>query len=406
MLVDEAQLASRINHPNVVSTLDVVFEQNEVLLVMEYIQGETLAALLREMVRQQAAIPSAIVVAILCGALRGLHAAHMARAEDGSMLGIVHRDMSPQNIMVGIDGVAKVLDFGVAKAEQRCQTTSQGQVKGKFSYMAPEQLLNKGVDARTDVFTCGIVLWECLTMRRLFVGDAIGETIGLVLHAPLVAPSKIRPGLPQAFDAVVMRALERNPALRYQSAAEFADALESVLPPARAVEIGLWVLQTAQPSLDARARLLADIEANRRTGATPSRPPFLQARTPSSTASTVVVLQPVPPRRWFVVASIALSVLAASVGLLVWRTRQSAGLNHRAPLTAMAISALVAETPPQADVTALVPSAQPSAPPGGSEPPSAARLEPARPATPARTSCNPPYRLDKNGIRRVRLECL
>src|SRR5512133_507114 len=188
MLLDEAHLASRINHPNVVGVLDVLAEQEEVLLVMEYVHGETLATLLRAAAKKRFPVPAPVISGIVCGALRGLHAAHTARAEDGSILGIVHRDMSPQNVMVGVDGVARVFDFGIAKAAVRAQTTNEGQMKGKFAYMAPEQLLCERVDARTDVFAVGVLLWECLTMRRLFSGNDIAETAGRLLHTPIQAP--------------------------------------------------------------------------------------------------------------------------------------------------------------------------------------------------------------------------
>ena len=152
MLLDEAHIASRIRAPNVVPILDVISEDGEIFLVMEYVHGESLAKLVREAARRAEAIEPAIAVGITVDFLRGLHAAHEARADDGSPLGIVHRDVSPQNVMVGADGVSRIVDFGIAKAATRAQTTQEGQIKGKLGYMAPEQLRSEPVDGRTDSF--------------------------------------------------------------------------------------------------------------------------------------------------------------------------------------------------------------------------------------------------------------
>src|SRR4051812_46949225 len=180
MLIDEARLASVISHPNVVSSLDVVVEDNELLLVMEYVQGETLAQLIRLARKRNASPPIGIIQRILCDALEGLHAAHTASV-GGQPLNIVHRDVSPQNIMVGANGVARVLDFGIAKAESQSQITRPGMVKGKFSYLSPEQMRGLPVDPRTDVFAAGVVLWESLTGERLFSTHGLEKTVERVL---------------------------------------------------------------------------------------------------------------------------------------------------------------------------------------------------------------------------------
>jgi serine/threonine-protein kinase len=161
-------------------------------------------------------------------ALLGLHAAHELRDLDGTLLDLVHRDVSPQNILVGVDGVSRITDFGVAFAAARTTATGDGRVKGKFSYMAPEQLRNEEVDHRLDVFSAGVVLWEALACRPLFRCKDDIATINAVLASEVAAPSSIIPAIPAALDAVVLKALERDPAKRYQSAAEFADALEQL----------------------------------------------------------------------------------------------------------------------------------------------------------------------------------
>src|SRR5215472_1683440 len=179
MFVDEARLAARIHHPNVVQTLDVVMEGGELLLVMDYVPGESLAHCLRALISVRTPIPADIVSAIGCAVLHGLHAAHEATGDTGQPLLIVHRDVSPQNVLVGADGVPRLIDFGVARAEGRVQLTREGQLKGKLAYMAPEQLRGTGeVDRRTDVYAAGVVLWETLTRERLFGGD----NQGLVMH--------------------------------------------------------------------------------------------------------------------------------------------------------------------------------------------------------------------------------
>ena len=170
MFVDEARLAARVQHPNVVPTLDIVAENGELFIVMEYVDGESLARLARLASESGQRIPVPIVAAVMLGALQGLHAAHEARDEDGRPLELVHRDISPQNVLVGVDGLPRVVDFGVAKAVGRSSQTSGGMLKGKLPYMSPEQLLLDPVDRRTDLYAVSIVLWEMLAGRRLFTG--------------------------------------------------------------------------------------------------------------------------------------------------------------------------------------------------------------------------------------------
>ena len=191
MFLDEARLAARIRHPNVVSTLDVVALEGELFFVMDYVQGESLSRLMRASKLLEQKIPPAIACTILAGVLHGLHAAHEAKSERGEPLNIVHRDVSPQNILVGVDGIARVLDFGVAKAVGRIATTREGQIKGKLAYMAPEQL--SGDNSRqSDIYAAAVVLWEVLTGERLFQADNPGELLNLVLHRKVPAPSEHR----------------------------------------------------------------------------------------------------------------------------------------------------------------------------------------------------------------------
>ncbi len=226
MFLDEARLAARIHHPNVVGTLDVG-EDDSLYLVMEYIEGDRLGELVRVAGESSTKIPVDLALRIMIDALTGLHAAHELVDGAGAPLNLVHRDVSPQNILVGLDGVTRITDFGIAKAEQRATVTREGQIKGKVSYMAPEQLNGGEVDRRADVFTAGVVLWETLTGSRLFRTPSDAATMYLVLHGDIPRPSEHNAEVTPEIEAVVAKALERSPAQRYASAAAFADALES-----------------------------------------------------------------------------------------------------------------------------------------------------------------------------------
>ncbi len=261
MFLDEARLAGRIRHPNVVPTLDVIAEESELFLVMEFVQGESVARLVRAVLARQEQIPLDILSAIVCGALHGLHAAHEAMDERGNPLHVVHRDVSPQNIMVGADGVPRVLDFGIAKAAGHSQHTREGQLKGKLAYMSPEQLRAEPIDRRTDVFAAGIVLWEMLTLRRLFAGDNVGTIVTSVLTDPVPAPSTLERYVPRKLDNIAMRALERDPKRRFESARAFALALEQCIPIASPSKVSEWVQGLVGELLAERARAVSEIES-------------------------------------------------------------------------------------------------------------------------------------------------
>jgi serine/threonine protein kinase len=260
MFLDEARLAARIRHPNVVSTLDVATMNGEIFLVMDYVQGDSLSKVLHVVWDRQETVPGAIASSILVGVLYGLDAAHDATDERGEPLRVVHRDVSPQNILVGIDGIARVADFGIAKAVARLQTTGEGQIKGKVAYMSPEQLRQGHVDRRADVFTASIVLWEVLTGRRLFASDDIGAIAVSVLSKEVLAPSRLNGDLPPAVDEVVLRGLAREPADRFATARDMLLALERALPPASPAVVGDWVKQYIGGKLERRALRVSEIE--------------------------------------------------------------------------------------------------------------------------------------------------
>jgi hypothetical protein len=260
MFLDEARLAARIRHPNVVSTLDVVATEGELFVVMEYVPGESLARLLRAVRTSKDMVPVPIAATIMVGVLHGLHAAHEAHDERGDPLRIVHRDVSPHNILVGTDGDAHLIDFGIAKARGRMQVTRQGQIKGKLSYMPAEQLLGQPLDHRADIFAASIVLWEALTGQRLFQGSDDGEVYAKVLLGKVDAPSVHAKGLSPEIDAIVLRGLARERAQRYATAREMALALESAIPLAPPSRVGWWVETLVGDSLAERTEQIAGIE--------------------------------------------------------------------------------------------------------------------------------------------------
>jgi serine/threonine-protein kinase len=262
MFMDEARVTARIRHPNVVTTLDVVAQDGELFVIMEYIHGEPLSRLLGASARAKKRVPPRVVATIMAGALHGLHAAHEATNELGQKLFVVHRDVSPHNILVSTDGVARVLDFGIAKAAGRSSTTREGEIKGKFAYMPPEQLHGEPLDRRADVYAAGVVLWEALTCSRLFHGAANVLDLHRLLAADAEPPSTHVPDLPRGFDEVTMRALAPEANHRYASAREMALALERCVTPAPPSEVSAWVEELVGESLSERARQIISIEAD------------------------------------------------------------------------------------------------------------------------------------------------
>jgi serine/threonine protein kinase len=227
MFLDEARLAARIRHMNVVPTLDISDSPGDgYFLVMEYIEGDHLGALLGRAAKQGERLPQPFVCRVLVDTLQGLGAAHRLVDENGRPLKLVHRDVSPHNVLVGTDGIARLTDFGVAKADVRMSSTRAGQFKGKLSYMAPEQASSSDTDQRSDLFSVGIILWESLTGRRLFKGESNAATLNKLLNDTIVKPSEVWPELEQ-FDDVVMKALSRNPDNRFRNADEFGEALDN-----------------------------------------------------------------------------------------------------------------------------------------------------------------------------------
>ena len=412
--LDEARLAARIRHPNVVPTLDVVAEEGQLFLVMEYVPGESLSRLLRISSEKKVKVPPRVAIGVMVGALTGLHAAHEARNEKGEPLGIVHRDVSPQNILVGTDGVPRVLDFGVAKATGRLQTTRSGQLKGKTAYMAPEQLRSETVDRKTDVFAASIVLWETLTARRLFTGENDSAVLTSVLFGTIDPPSKLAPDIPPALDAIVLRGLEREPSLRWQTAQELANALEDVIAPATARQIAEWVDGLAHDALAKRAARLAEIESASESDEKQTTDVLATLRATSSGSvaaaagmtapdmatvshSTVSVRSDPPKkRRWLVPALVLALGGSVAAGAFLYANRTT----HAAP-AATAVSASV--TVPVAVSTSASAFVAVSA----SAPASATAQPSAKPVVKKPVvDCSNPYTRDELGRKIYKRECL
>jgi eukaryotic-like serine/threonine-protein kinase len=363
MFLDEARLAARIRHPNVVPTLDVVASKGEVFLVMEYVQGETLSRLARLQRSHGQLVPLPIVLRIMSDVLHGLHAAHEAHDDSGLHLDIVHRDVSPQNVLVGVDGVARVLDFGVAKATGRSQTTRDGAIKGKLSYMAPEQLMSKGVTRQTDVYAASVVLWELLTGRRLFTGDSEADVIGKLMHREIPPPSQLVPQLPPALDAVVMRGLADSLDKRFATARDMcAELARCGIAEAPTLAVGEWVQSLATDTLADRSAKIAAIA---------SLPASVLARSRHSTFPPPTAAQPSSTRPDETRSDVL------SVSLNTHRLQRNARLRAWGPVVAaivllppvaFALSRAFSRDAPQPALHAAPPSPEPSG-----EPPPVAR---------------------------------
>lgn len=413
MFIDEARLSARLNHANVIPALDIVHEAGELALVMEYVPGESLADLLEVASRRGAQFPIRIAASIAAAMLHGLHAAHEARDDRGDALGIVHRDVSPQNVLIGVDGVPRVFDFGIAKATGRLRSTPDGQVKGKLAYIAPEQLRGDAVDRRTDVYGASSVLWEMLCGRALFDGPNQSAILHAVLTQQVAAPSTLRADASPALDRIVLSGLSRDPEARFSSAREMALALERQVGACTQSELSAWLESLAGERIAARAARLHDwVERPASPAATPAR------REPS--------------RRWLLGAAFCTAALFALLAFTWWRPADAflARPVPRAPGPPGRSEPLVpasrpapaspddragVEASPALGLPSAVAAELPRAPvPPAVEPrePSPRRSSAAAPRRAAERSmrdarqCAPPYVVDAIGVRHPKPECL
>jgi serine/threonine protein kinase len=294
MFLDEASLASQVRHPHVIEILDLGEVDRILYLVMEWVDGEPLNIIMKY-AATRGGMPLAIAVSITAQACRGLHAAHELRDENGTLVGLVHRDVSPQNVLLTYEGVIKVVDFGVAKATSRASNeTEAGQLKGKIAYMSPEQLRGERIDRRTDVFAVGILLYMMTTGTHPFRGDDQGQTIKRISDdAPVVAPSAIVPGFPPGLEAVIMQALAKDASKRYPTANDMLIGLTRALPPSMRPstdeEVAEFLRALLPDRLEKRkAAIKAALEAADRREAGKSVPKLSDSDAPDNEAPTVL----------------------------------------------------------------------------------------------------------------------
>lgn len=397
-LVDEGRVAARVQHVNVVQTIDVVADGKELLLVLEYVIGESLDRLVKAAATLKQRIPRDVVAALIAGSLRGLHAAHQARGTDGMPLELVHRDVSPHNIIVDASGVPRVADFGIAKARGRLQNATQtGQLKGKLAYVAPEQIHGDSSPA-SDVFSTGVVLWECLSLSRLFKGKSEAEVLTSVLQCEV-------PDIPGADPQLLLiarTALSRLPQHRYGTALVMAEAIEAtgIASPS---EVAAWLRGLVSETLDARQARVRALELE------PLEDPP-QRRPPRRGGSALLVaggltLLASGGAAWWAAAKRAADPGPVATGVL------DAG-RAPAPLPDHdnAMAAPVALTPEITDAGLALPAT------AGVFTTEASELHDAGPpvvtgplrkkAGRPRADCSVPWVIDANGRKRYKLECL
>ncbi len=390
MFLDEARLAARIRHPNVVPTLDVQESPDGLFLVMEYIEGPSLHQLIKATAGGNG-IPVPVVLRMTIDTLSGLHDAHELTDDEGHPLSLVHRDVSPANVLIGTDGVARITDFGVARAEARLSSTQGGQLKGKIPYMPPEQLMSEQIDRRCDVYAAGAMLWETLVGRRLFQAESDGALLQKILAGPEGSPRQQNPHIPPAIDAVCMQALARDKEGRFATTADFADALERAaqasgvtIASARAVatfveQSGAYKKLSAKEVAALKSGVAMDASVPRAGAAAQpiSKPAFDPHEPPKSTptASSQVTsagsalsarIEPAKPRRIGLYAAAVGMLLAGAAAAVVMRPKSG-----DVPASLVAPSAASAHQEPRASATTVAPIASEvvasdSAPPAAS----------------------------------------
>jgi serine/threonine-protein kinase len=322
-------------------------------------------------------------------------------------MSIVHRDVSPQNILVGVDGAPRVVDFGVAKAVSRAQTTQDGQVKGKLAYMAPEQLERRFVDRRADLYAMGVVLWEVLAGKKLFEADDGPAVIAAVLEGHVPELSKIRSDVPRALDDVLKKTIQRDASLRFGTALELAAAIEHACPVAPQRDVATWVSSLAGDLIEERKKLVAIIE---QTPVDAGDVPLLEQRKRLVEAATDIVVTSEPESQITSLSSTtsvsprvralpwaALVLVAAAISVpLFLRSRNKSSTTApaaSATLSAEIVSASASPPPPPAQV----------APTQSAAPAAVVTHAPRRPSHPA---CDPPFIIDAAGVKRFKPQCL
>lgn len=408
MFLGEVRLSARIRSPFVSTTTDIVREGDRVGLVMDLIEGVSLHRLLQCAAGRAQTLPVQVIVAIFCDVLRGLHATHTATDDTGEGLDIVHRDVSPQNIMLGVDGLARLIDFGIAKGVATTSVTTTGEIKGKVGYMSPEQLQAAPVTRRSDLYAVGVCLWEALTQRRLRASDDLAVTLGEILFSEVPRVTDLAPDVPSGLQSVLDRALARTPADRYASAEAFLGELEEICAPATHGEVARHVMDLGAPALDQLAdQLRALDESFAATAVGPIehlRRSALDGGPSLDSARGGSAHRPSMRLPLFAFGFVGTAIIGGYALLRPSTPASSTAVADGPP-------AVEAPAAPRALVVQPLPShdAVPSPDATNAKPPATKRAPHPRPRTgeaaPPAQSCSPPYFFDSAGQKHFRPEC-
>ncbi len=351
LFLDEARLAASLQHPNIVQVFEFGIVEGSYFLAMEYVHGEDVHSLLKRMRETKGAIPLPEIFAIVVGVCQGLHYAHECVGPNGRPLGIVHRDISPSNVLISYDGAVMITDFGIAKATGRSSETTTGTVRGKLAYMSPEQCRGMPLDRRSDIFAIGTLLHELSTGETLFKGTSDFEVMKAIVEDPIRPPSARVAGYPSELDRIVGKALARDPAHRYATARELQldierFAVEQKLPISSARLAGFMQQQFADRIAAWRERVSLDYAAR----AAAARPPSAEVEIIDAEATTrdeaPTLQRPARRARTGIIAGVA-----AAAAMIVVAQRQLASSHAAAAPPALITTATTVPTPPTATTT-------------------------------------------------------
>jgi serine/threonine-protein kinase len=349
MFLDEARLVAGLDHPAIVRVFDFGEVEGRLFLTMEFVAGVPFSVLIRDHLDQLTPLVGARLMADVC---RGLHAAHELRDASGQLRNVVHRDVTPQNLILTFDGHPKILDFGIAMMRDRtAPETMVGVVRGKLSYLAPEQVKGEAVDRRTDVFGASVVLYTLLTGRKLFSGDSLKQVAVQILDGPIDPPSRMSPRVPAALDDLVLRGLSRDPSARFQTAREMADALDAWISPQGPVALDVFAERVlANEREQHRTKLLRMVSGDEGAIAEPERPRRTEVDHPIAPQEIAGPADEEPGDvgrarrpRWLLAAGL-LAVLASAIAVVTDLDRDPSPAGKGAPVPAKEATSTVARS--------------------------------------------------------------
>jgi serine/threonine-protein kinase len=402
MLLDEARLAVSVRHPNVVQVLDVVSTPTDLLLVMEYVPGLSVHELMTHGLGagRRAPVPLSVAITIVVDGLRGRQAAHEAVGEDGLPLNLVHRDISPQNLLVDAAGMTKLTDFGVAKAVGRLRSTRDGSIRGKIAYMSPEQVADTGVDQRADIYSFAVVLWELIAGRPMFEAETDVALFGKAMRGPTQRVSEFAPDIPPALDTAIWRALARDPRRRYPTARAFADALVDAYGAVDRGWVAEWMRERAGALLQERQETVRELLVLDR--ADPEEVDTITSLSQPVDVTSAPMMMDAPParkRNYVQMGLLGFVAAGATVVVLFFATSNRAE-PPPPPLTQPEPVAMPAPVPPPSAsvATAAVVSSKVAPVVAPAPPPKPRGTTPKRAVEKdSKSDCNPPYTEDETG---------